>query len=330
VIGINRQPHTALLIVRNEDGTPEKVRVTGKNARYEARLVKAAIQHHGDRVLSVHDSSGKALYSQGAWPESPAGDAGGRTVTEPRPQPAPAPPAVAHAMDRETEPSHLVVPKSAVTPEVEATHDAFAAGQGYETVAGQSPAAAPTLDQIEESAVKVHSFIGAGSGAVIAPGQVLTASHVSDLAGAPHTIADDPSRDVSVVEQDTGDAPSLPLATQAPAIGEEVTILSHKVGGAQTANVIQTGDYVALDTWVPGGTSGAPVVNSHGEIVSTVVEGAVEPSDGEYCGGPSAPAIREAIAVPEPERTAGEPMTGPQIPLDDDAMAAAHQPTISR
>jgi hypothetical protein len=230
-------------------------------------------------------------------------------------------------MDRETEPSHLVVPKSAVTPEVEATHDAFAAGQGYETVAGQSPAAAPTLDRLEESAVRVNGLGPAGSGAVIGPDQVLTASHVAEATGTPKTIADDPSRDVAVVEQDTGDAPSLPLATQAPAIGQDVTILSHKVGGELPAHVVQTGEQVHLDVPVPGGTSGAPVVDSQGRIVSTITHGDDEAGT---CRGPSAPAIREAIAVPEPERTAGEPLTGPQIPLDDDAMAAAHQPTISR
>jgi hypothetical protein len=312
VIGRRNQPKTSLLILRNEDGTLERRRVPD-------RQVAGVLGELGDRVMSVHDSTGKALYSQGAWPESLASDAVARAATEPLHQPEPVPPVVSRAMDRETEPSHLAVPKSeAVMPSM-AGHDAFATGHGYATVADPS--------RLEDSSVQVRGFKGSGSGAVIGPDQVLTASHVGEAFGAPPTIADDPTRDVAVVEQDTGDAPALPLATHAPAIGQEVTILSRKVGGAQTANVIQTGEQVHLDTDVPGGTSGAAVVDAHGQIVSTITHGDDEAGT---CRGPSALAIRESIAVPKPERTAGQPQPGTQIPIDDDALAASHAPELSR
>lgn len=336
MIGRRAQPKTSLLIVRNEDGTLERQRVPD-------RKVAGVIGTLGDRVVSVHDSSGKALYSQGAWPESPAGDVSGRAAPGPRPQPEPAPPTVDHAMDRET--PELVAQQQKVSrstvaelpvAQPDADHvDHFAQGADYGSVATADPIA-----NAEEHTGRIYA---AG---VRMPGEGTawdlrmpdgttgraTARHVISGDWMHQTIASAPNSDFAVVSgrQSGGDG-ALELASRDAQPGDQVAIVSDR--GVIPANVTGTemvqpeGESNAyhstvVDQPVKPGWSGSPMVLTtpgdpdHGKVVAT----ATCSNSAESNGVPSS-VMREAI---------GGPSAPSEVAIADDAMAAAHQPTIAR
>lgn len=336
MIGRRAQPKTSLLIVRNEDGTLERQRVPDRDTI-------RVLSELGDRVLSAHDHKGNPLYSQGAWPESPAGYVADRTATEPRPQPEPAPPAVAHAMDRETPalaaPQQKVSRSTVAEPPVAqsgGSHvDHFAQGADYGSVATADP-----ITNAEEHTGRIYAA-GArmpGEGTAwdlrMPDGTTgrATAEHVVSGDWMHQTIAHAPDSDFAVVSgrQSDGDS-ALELASRDAQPGDQVAIVSDR--GVIPANVTGTetvepaGESNAyhstvVDQSVKPGWSGSPMVLTtpgdpdQGKVVATATC-----SNSAESNGVPASVMREAI---------GGPSAPAEVVPADDAMAAAHQPAISR
>lgn len=332
MIGRRSKPHTSLLIVRNEDGTPKQVRVTGKSARHEARLVRDAIQRHGDRVVAVHDSSGTPLYSQGAVAESPAGDRVGRTATEPRTQPEPAPPAVSRTMDREPEPSQPAYRKASVAPSGVAAHDAFAEGARY----GQPPADPIGFAEDHTSRINTGPIIPTSMGTAwdlrMPDGTVgqATAHHVVDGDWNHRKVVEDPANDFAVVSGGR-EGSALELASQDAQPGDQVAIVSAKEG-VVPANVVDNRpvqpdghpnafNATVVDRPVQSGTSGSSAIQMTPGPDQGKVVGAVSCGDDTQTSLVPASTMRQAIGGSSaPSETAP----------DEDALSASRAPGIAR
>jgi serine protease Do len=148
-------------------------------------------------------------------------------------------------------------------------------------------------DEAGSSVVGIGQRWGAGSGIVLGEGRVLTNAHnvrgghvavtFSDGRTAEGTVAGtDIDGDLAVIEVDTGQAPVLPWATEAPAVGTPVFGLANPGGRGLRATfgfvsgidrafrgprgVRITGSLEHTAPLLPG-SSGGPVLNAAGQLL---------------------------------------------------------------
>jgi serine protease Do len=151
-----------------------------------------------------------------------------------------------------------------------------------------------TAERVGPSVVGLGRGWRTGSGVVVAPGRVATVAHA--IRGEETTVAFaggrtaegrlagvDPDANVAVLEVDTGDAPAVELATEAPGLGAPVLALADPGGRGLrvTLGFVTTAERslrgprgrrvtgaIEHTAPLPRGSSGGPLVDAEGRLVA--------------------------------------------------------------
>lgn len=216
---------------------------------------------------------------------------------------------------------------------------------GTQTINGGAtdPAALQkTAETVAGSVVKISGVADScqqgqdGSGAVVAPERVMTNAHV--VSGVPDPLVQvtgrgrhyastvvyfDPDLDVAILAVPGLPAPTLPVASQSAATGDDVTALGFPLAGGyssapgrvQSTAVVRGSDIyaqkavqrpvVSATTHLQAGNSGGPLVNSDGQMVGLVFAKAADQDLPGYAIG------LDALAGPLTKATG---MNAPLIP----------------
>jgi serine protease Do len=196
------------------------------------------------------------------------------------------------------------------------------------TLADLQSTIAGVAERVGPSVVGLGRGWSAGSGVVVAPGRVATVAHAIRR-GAPTVVLPDGTRaddavftadldnNLAILEVDTGDAPTVALADEAPGLGAPVVALGDPGGRGLRASLgfvtsaersvrgprgRRIAGAIEHSAPLPRGSSGGPLTDAEGRVVGL---NAIRLDGGLILAVPLTPAALERLADParhEPRR----------------------------
>ena len=195
-------------------------------------------------------------------------------------------------------------------------HDVLT-GQGAEPIAAVGQTTTPinlrktppfegslagNMKRIQASVVTIRSGRGIGSGFFVAPDLILTNAHVVGTAARHKIVLDsgaeiyartfrsDVTRDVALLQVETGTYPPLPLQSAKPDLAEEVyaigSPIDESLAGTVTKGIVsqfkrdENGlEMIQADVTIQHGSSGGPLLDSAGAVIGLSRAGLTDASD---------------------------------------------------